>query len=356
MKAENGSTMLVDSHAHLDSERYAGDREAMLIRAGQAGVETILAVGIGEGPATMQQALELSREYASNPDMPRILVSAGVHPHEAEQADDAALEKLNVLAGEPGVVAIGEIGLDYFYDNSPRDVQGRAFVQQMEIAAAHKLPILIHCRASADSTNAWDDVLALLEDHWRQTGLGGVLHCFAGEARHARQAMDMNFLISFAFGLANPDHDVVHQAAMLVHAALPAPSPGSATRTAATSTSPACSRGASPTCSAPDLWPTPCVPADRRPCAASARDRVLQVAAAPLNRDHSLAAHRRRRSRTALVARAPPARLGSVGRRGVTRPSGSRHFPTLRNYVQIAHWLPARTMVDTIHIWAHQHR
>ena len=207
--------MLIDSHAHLDSERYDEDRAAMLVRAREAGVETMLAVGIGDGPATMQRALELSREYASNPEMPRILVSAGIHPHEAEQADAVALDKLDALAGEPEVIAVGEIGLDYFYDNSPRDLQRRAFVQQMEIAAAHKLPILIHCRASADSTNAWDDALASLEDHWRNTGLGGVLHCFAGEARHAKQAMDMGFMVSFAgnitFPKAQPIRDVAAQ-------------------------------------------------------------------------------------------------------------------------------------------------
>jgi TatD DNase family protein len=204
--------MLVDSHAHLDSERYAEDREAMLVRAREAGVETVLAVGIGDGPATMHRALELSREYASNPGMPRIVVSAGIHPHEAALADTAALETLNALAGEPEMVAIGEIGLDYFYDHSPRAVQARAFQEQMEIAAAHQLPILIHCRASAESTNAWDDALALLDEHWRGTGLGGVLHCFAGEARHAEQAMDMGFLVSFAgnitFPKAQPIRDV----------------------------------------------------------------------------------------------------------------------------------------------------
>ncbi len=204
--------MLVDSHAHLDSERYVEDREAMLVRARGAGVETVLAVGIGDGPATMHRALELSREYASNPDMPRIVVSAGVHPHEAELADTAALEKLNALAAEPEMVAVGEIGLDYFYDHSPRDVQADAFIAQMEIASAHRLPILIHCRASADSTNAWDDALALLDAHWRGTGLGGVLHCFGGEERHAKQAMDMGFLVSFAgnitFPKAQPIRDV----------------------------------------------------------------------------------------------------------------------------------------------------
>ncbi len=210
--------MLVDSHAHLDSERYAEDREAMLVRAREAGVETVLAVGIGDGPATMQRALELSREYASNRNMPRIVVSAGIHPHEAVLADAAALEKLNALAAEPEMVAIGEIGLDYFYDNSPRDVQARAFVQQMEIAAAHKLPILIHCRASADSTNAWDDALALLEEHWKPSGLGGVLHCFAGESRHAEQAMDMGFLVSFAGNITFPKAQPIREVATKIPA------------------------------------------------------------------------------------------------------------------------------------------
>jgi TatD DNase family protein len=210
--------MLADSHAHLDSERYAEDREAMLIRAREAGVETVLAVGIGDGPATMHRALELSREYASNPDMPRIVVSAGIHPHEAALADSAALGKLNTLAAEPEMVAVGEIGLDYLYDHSPRDVQAKAFVAQMEIAAAHKLPILIHCRASADSTNAWDDALALLEEHWRPTGLGGVLHCFAGEDRHAERAMDMGFLVSFAGNITFPKAQAIRDVAARIPA------------------------------------------------------------------------------------------------------------------------------------------
>ena len=124
--------MLVDSHAHLDSERYADDREAMLVRAHEAGVETILAVGIGEGPDTMHAALDLSREYRSRSDMPRIVVSAGIHPHEANLADDSALKKLDTLAAEPEVVAIGEIGLDYFYDHSPRESAAARFCRADE--------------------------------------------------------------------------------------------------------------------------------------------------------------------------------------------------------------------------------
>lgn len=205
--------MLVDSHAHLDSERYAEDRDAVLARARQAGVEMVLAVGIGDGPATMHRALELCRQYASKPEMPRIAVSAGIHPHEAELADQAALDALDRLAGEPEIVAIGEIGLDYFYDHSPRDVQQRAFVRQMEIAAARRLPILIHCRASAESSNAWEDTLSLLREHWRSTGLGGVLHCFAGERKHAEQAMEMGFLVSFAGNLTFPKAGPIREVA-----------------------------------------------------------------------------------------------------------------------------------------------
>lgn len=208
--------MLVDSHAHLDSERYAEDRDAMLVRAREAGVETVLAVGIGDGPATMHRALDLSRQYASNLNMPRILVSAGIHPHEAGLADAAALDALDALAAEPEAVAVGEIGLDYFYDHSPRDVQARVFVQQMEIAAARKLPILIHCRASAESTNAWEDALELLEEHWRPTGLGGILHCFAGELEHAERAMGMGFMVSFAGNITFPKAQFIRDVAQKI--------------------------------------------------------------------------------------------------------------------------------------------
>jgi TatD DNase family protein len=150
--------------------------------------------------------------------MPRILVSAGIHPHEANLADDAALAKLDALASEPEVVAVGEIGLDYFYDHSPREVQQRVFVDQMKIAAQRRLPILIHCRASAESTNAWDDALTLLEEHWRSSGLGGVLHCFAGEPEHARRAMDMGFLVSFAGNITFPKAQPIRDVAAMIPA------------------------------------------------------------------------------------------------------------------------------------------
>ena len=213
----NEKPMLVDSHAHLDSERYAEDRVAMLERARAAGVEMILAVGIGDGPETMHAALDLCRQHAGDARLPRLVASAGVHPQEAAQADAVALDKLNALAAAPEVVAIGEIGLDYYHaDNPAPAVQQRAFAQQMEIAAAHKLPILIHCRPADGDDRAWDDTLAMLETQWKPTGLGGVLHCFTGTWQQAQRAMEMGFLISFAGNVTFPKAQPLRDVAALI--------------------------------------------------------------------------------------------------------------------------------------------
>jgi TatD DNase family protein len=190
--------MFVDSHAHVDSERYDEDREAMLQRARAAGVEAVVCVGIGDGPCTMQRAADLTEQYAGRDDVPRLYATAGIHPHEARLATPDALAKVESLAQHANVIAIGEIGLDYFYDHSPRELQRAAFLAQMEIAAQAELPIIIHCRPSDNSENAWDDTLDLLEREWAPRGLAGILHCFTGAERHARRAMDIGFMISFA--------------------------------------------------------------------------------------------------------------------------------------------------------------
>jgi TatD DNase family protein len=204
---------MIDSHAHLDSERYDGERDAMLARAYEAGVRGILSIGIGDGPSTMHRALEIARAFDGRDGIPKIWATAGVHPHEAQFADEAALGKLDGLLAEDGLLACGEIGLDYFYEHSARDVQQAAFARQMNIAAARQKPIVIHCRPSDGSTDAWDDTLEMLDRNWKATGLGGILHCFTGELRHARSAMDMGFLISFAgnatFPKARPIRDVM---------------------------------------------------------------------------------------------------------------------------------------------------
>lgn len=205
--------MLVDSHAHLDNPRYAEDREAMLARAWEAGVRTVLSIGIGEGPEEMHQALEISRKYANQSGMPRILASAGIYPHEGEKATISALEKLDQLLAQPEVIACGEIGLDYFHEGTPHDLQKRVFSQQMEIAARRKRPIIIHCRPGQENNDAWDDTLAMLEAEWKQTGRGGILHCFSGSWEHARRGMELGFLISFAGNITFPKAQPIREVA-----------------------------------------------------------------------------------------------------------------------------------------------
>ncbi|HUL17031.1 MAG TPA: TatD family hydrolase [Terriglobales bacterium] len=177
---------LIDSHAHIDFPQFAEDREAMLERARAAGVQTLLAVGTGPGPEKLDAAIL----YAEAHDW--IYTSVGIHPHEAKGVTPQHLAELERLAKHPKVVAWGEIGLDYFYDHSPRDVQARVFSDQMKLARAAKLPIIIHCR------DAWPDCLDQIEREWKSSGLGGILHCFTGTLEEAKRGLEMGFLISFA--------------------------------------------------------------------------------------------------------------------------------------------------------------
>jgi TatD DNase family protein len=196
--------LLIDSHAHLDSARYAEDRAAMLARAHEAGVGAVLSIGIGEGPAEMHQALDLCREFNGRPNLPRLYASAGIYPHNTAEADDKALAKLDSLLAEPEVIACGEIGLDYYHEGAPHDVQRAGLIRQLEIAAARNRPILIHCRPKDGATDAWDDLFEVLETYWRHAGLGGIMHCFGGGWEQARRSLDLGFLISFAGNLTYP--------------------------------------------------------------------------------------------------------------------------------------------------------
>jgi TatD DNase family protein len=196
--------MLIDSHAHLDSERYADDRAAMLGRAWEAGVGTVLAIGIGEQAAGMGGALEICRQFNGQPGVPKLYASAGVYPHNTHEADDGVLAKLDSLLAEPEVIACGEIGLDYYHEGAPHEVQRQGLIRQLEIAAARKRPILIHCRPKEEATDAWNDLFEILEAHWRPTGLGGVMHCFGGGWEQARRSLDLGFLVSFAGNLTYP--------------------------------------------------------------------------------------------------------------------------------------------------------
>ena len=191
--------------------QFDADRDAMLARAYRAGVEAVIAIGSGTGPGSLDCAIQLAnREKMGEP---RIYATVGIHPHEAKLATDADFDELSALAGNPKVVAWGEIGLDYFYDHSPREVQRSAFVRQLELARAAKLPVVIHCRPSQDSQNAWDECLGVLAEQWAPSGLGGVLHCFTGLMEQARRALDLGFMISFAGNLTFPKAQNIREAA-----------------------------------------------------------------------------------------------------------------------------------------------
>jgi TatD DNase family protein len=179
----------VDSHAHLDGSEFDGDRDAVIERARAAGLRYLLVIGGASGLEQMGAALNI----AENHDW--IYAAAGIHPHEAAKAQDAHFDLLRRLARQPKFLAVGEIGLDYCYDHSPREVQQRVLIRQLDLAREVKLPVIIHCR------DAWLDLRDILRVHWRETGLGGILHCFSGSRRDAFELLDWRFLVSFAGNL-----------------------------------------------------------------------------------------------------------------------------------------------------------
>ena len=208
--------MFIDSHAHLEGKRYDVDRDEVLARAKQSGIEAYLAIGNGDGPDTADCGIKLAEKYDPKPEYPRIWASVGIHPHEASLANETADSQMLQWARHPKVIAWGEIGLDYFYDHSRREIQKTVFLRQMELARTAKLPIIIHCRPSENSENAWDDCLASIAEHWRSSGLGGILHCFTGSIEHARRALDMDFMISFAGNITFPKAQRIRDAAQMV--------------------------------------------------------------------------------------------------------------------------------------------
>ena len=214
--------MLVDSHCHLEGPRFQQDRADVLRRAREAGLEALVTIGNGTGPDDADCGLRLIASLAkgesatrpgrvedpslhdSSRQLPALFTTIGVHPHEARLVEEHHYSKLETWARDPHVIGWGEIGLDYFYDHSPRDIQQRVFVRQMEVSRGLKLPIIIHCRPSNNSEDAWSDCLRLISEHWSNSGFGGVLHCFTGERHHAHAALDMGFMISIAGNVTFP--------------------------------------------------------------------------------------------------------------------------------------------------------
>jgi TatD DNase family protein len=175
--------MLIDTHAHLDSPKFDNDREEVITRALQAGIDTI--VNIGFNRETIPSTMALAEQY------PFIYAAIGWHPTDAA---DMKLEEdlawIEQLCGHPKVVAIGEIGLDYFWDTSPKELQHTVFREQIRLARRLNKPIVIHNR------DAHEDIIRLLKEE-KASEVGGIMHCFSGSWETAKQCLDLNFHISF---------------------------------------------------------------------------------------------------------------------------------------------------------------
>jgi TatD DNase family protein len=179
-------SLLVDTHCHLDAEYFPAGAEEVLGRARAAGVGGFVVIGVGHDLGPARGAVALADRIPE-----RVSAAVGVHPHDATTLDDAAYAELAELAKRPAVVAIGEIGLDYHYDHSPRDVQQRAFARLIGLARAVKKPIVIHTRSAPA------DTLAILEAEGARD-VGGVIHCFSEDRPFAEKALDLGFDVSFS--------------------------------------------------------------------------------------------------------------------------------------------------------------
>ena len=180
--------MFVDSHAHIDGTEFDSDREEVIQRARDAGVSAILNIGTGDPHSgALERAVELAEAHAD------IYTAIGIHPHDARLFDDAAEQviiKLNTQSSR--VIAWGEIGLDFHYDNSPRDVQMKVFQRQLDLAGEANLPVIIHTREAEAET------IEILKFHGAGADPPGIMHCFSGSSWLAHQAIDLGFYLSFS--------------------------------------------------------------------------------------------------------------------------------------------------------------
>ncbi len=184
--------LLVDSHAHLDSGQYNSDRDAVIKRAAENGISHILTIGCDLESSWQNVDIALRHDC--------VYAAVGVHPHDAAMIDENSLGELERLLSQPKVVALGEIGLDYYRDRCPRDIQQRAFRQQIRLAKKHHKPIIVHDR------DAHDDLLRILTEE--EAGeIGGVIHCFSGDTAMARRCLDLGFYISFTGNITYPRNE-----------------------------------------------------------------------------------------------------------------------------------------------------
>ena len=192
---------LVDSHVHLDHEQFRQDLDALIGRAHEQGIHRMLTIGTGDGPPKLDCAIELAARHEG------VWATVGVHPHEASKADAGTFDDLRLLLRERSVVALGEIGLDYHYDFSPREVQREVFVEQLRLARDAAKPVIIHTR------EAWPDTVDILRREWHGPG---IMHCFTGDVQQAREALDLGFHLSFGGVVTFNKAEEVRQAAAIV--------------------------------------------------------------------------------------------------------------------------------------------
>jgi TatD DNase family protein len=193
---------LVDSHCHLDDTQFDADRTAVIKRARDAGVKYILSIGTGDGPPDLLAAIRQAEEHDF------VYATVGVHPNDTPKISGQTFKDLERLLTHPKVRAVGEIGLDYHW-SVPKDSQLPAFIQQLEIAAAARMPVVIHTR------DAWADTLAVLRAHWAPKGLPGIMHCYSGDSAQARECLDMGFYLAFGGVSTFPKAAEVREAARI---------------------------------------------------------------------------------------------------------------------------------------------
>ncbi len=198
--------IFIDSHCHIDGEAFDADRDEIVRRAKDAGVKAMLNIGTGNPhDGEIEKAVRAAEQYEN------VFASVGVHPHDAKLYDDEAENNLTALVkNSEKVIAWGEIGLDYYYDHSPRDVQREVFVRQIRTARKLNLPIIIHSRAADDET------VEILTKECSYENFRGIMHCFGGTAKMAEDLMKLGFLISFAGNVTFKKAENLRDAARVV--------------------------------------------------------------------------------------------------------------------------------------------
>ena len=193
--------MLFDTHCHLDDPRLFEELDAVLDRAWRAGVRRITTIGCARDVASVRSAVEIARQH---PEW--ISATVGIHPHEAKHLDDSLCDAIRDAGADPLVVAIGETGLDFHYDHSPRPIQEEAFRKQIAIARELHKPLVIHTREAAEET------LQILRDEHAHE-VGGIIHCFSEDPHFASAALDLGFVSSFSGIVTFPNATQVQDAA-----------------------------------------------------------------------------------------------------------------------------------------------